>query len=106
MSTLMELPAEAGLIAEAVYAYSKTMNGNHFAEEFIRRKRLADKGVVERQAAPTVPETNKTSSSGGWNEVAKKGGHKETGPGQTQGGEVSIPGVGFKVVSGRKKGRK
>ena len=107
MSTLMELPAEAGLIAEAVYAYSKTMNGNHFAEEFIRRKRLADKGIVERQAAPVVTEA-KASSSSGWNEVAKKGGHKEAVPAPSQGGagEVSIPGVGFKVVSGRKKGRK
>ncbi len=83
------------------------MNGNHFAEEFIRRKKLADKGVVvsDRQPAVSVPEPNKPgagSAAGGWSEVAKKGGNGG-GAGQHH-SETSIP--GFKMVSSRKKGKK
>jgi PERQ amino acid-rich with GYF domain-containing protein len=75
------------------------VNGNHFAEEFIRRKKLADRGVVEKQPSVATPPEGKAGASG-WNEVAKKGGHnaKETDSG--------IQGVGFKVVSGKKKGGK
>ena len=88
------------VIADAIYANSKTMDGRHFAEEFVRRKKLADKGVVEKSSTPTGSVDNKTSSSGGWNEVAKKGGNKENseaGPIQT---------ADFKVVPSRKKGKK
>lgn len=100
----MELPLESQLIAEAVYGCSKTMNGNHFAEEYIRRKKLADKGVVERQptssssSAAATPGEGKAAGGGGWSEVAKKGGHKEQ-----QQADAGIPGVGYKMVSGRKK---
>jgi len=102
-NTLMALPLEPDTIADAVYSMSDTINGKHFAEEFIRRKRLADKGVVEKQ--PTGPSTDNkkvSGSSGGWSEVAKKGGNKENAPGPS--GDSSIP--GFKVVPSRKKGKK
>lgn len=93
----MVLPLEATIIADAVYANSKTMNGQHFAAEFIRRKKLAEKGVVEKQGVD-VP--GQSGSTGGWNEVAKKTVHKEGN------GESGALPAGFKVVPGRKKGKK
>ena len=81
------------IISEAVYANSTTMDGRHFADEFIRRKKLADKGVVEKQPTPASAPDNK--SGGGWSEVAKKGGSSQK--------EDTMP-AGFKVV--RKKGKK
>lgn len=103
-STLLELPAQADLIADAVYANSKTMDGRHFAQEFIRRKKLADKGVVERssQLANSPAGDSSANSSGGWNEVAKKSNHKESTPSDAN----IMQGAGFKVVPSRKKGKK
>lgn len=87
----MALPAEAGIIADSIYASSKLMNGNDFAVEFLRRRGLSEKGIVE-------PANNgyglSGDKSGGWNEVAKKGPPKEE------------PTAGFKVVPNKKKGRK
>ncbi|KAK1967033.1 GYF domain-containing protein [Colletotrichum sublineola] len=99
-ATLQILPLDNTIIADAVYANSKTMHGLHFAEEFIRRKKLAEKGVVEKQGAVT------DSKSGSWNEVAKKGGHKEQSPAATAAGDAGIQGAGFKVVPTRKKAGK
>ncbi|KAK2059506.1 GYF domain-containing protein [Colletotrichum caudatum] len=99
-ATLQILPLDNNIIADAVYANSKTMHGLHFAEEFIRRKKLAEKGVVEKQGAVTE------SKSGSWNEVAKKGGHKEQSPAGAAVGDASIQGAGFKVVPTRKKAGK
>ncbi|OBR12796.1 GYF domain-containing protein [Colletotrichum higginsianum IMI 349063] len=95
-ATLQILPLDNTIIADAVYANSKTMHGLHFAEEFIRRKKLAEKGVIEKQGAIS------DSKSGSWNEVAKKGGHKEQPPA----GDAGIQGAGFKVVPTRKKAGK
>lgn len=64
------------------------MDGRHFAEEYLRRKKLADKGVVE-----PVSSTGE-KSGGGWSEVAKKGPPKE---------ETASA---FKVVPTKKKGKK
>lgn len=72
------------------------MDGRHFAEEFIRRKKQADKGVIEKQP-PTPASATDGKSGGGWSEVAKKGGNSQK--------EESMP-AGFKVVPGRKKGKK
>ncbi|KAF4911604.1 GYF domain-containing protein mpd2 [Colletotrichum viniferum] len=93
---LLILPLEHALIADAIYSSSKTMNGQHFADEFIRRKKLADKGIVEKQMSG---DSKAGGSSSGWNEVAKKGGHKEPAPA----GDAAIQGAGFKVVPTRKK---
>lgn len=81
------------------------MDGRHFAEEFVRRKRLADKGIVEKQPAAKTAAGGVHGGSGkndneGWSEVAKKGGasgHKD---------DSAIPGGQFRVVPGRKKGKK
>ncbi|KAH8651038.1 hypothetical protein BX600DRAFT_483581 [Xylariales sp. PMI_506] len=88
--SLLEFPPEASIIAEAIYGHSKTMNGQHFAAEFLRRKKLAEKGVVEKQGAADV--AAQAGNTGGWNEVAKKNPHKET-----SGESGAIP-AGFKSV--------
>ncbi|EHK49111.1 uncharacterized protein TrAtP1_000291 [Trichoderma atroviride] len=94
---LAVLPLDTGLIADAVYANSTTMDGRHFAEEYVRRKKLAEKGVVEKQ---TQAESKASSSAGGWNEVAKKSG-------VTQARESdAMQSADFKVVPGRKKSKK
>ncbi|OLN87490.1 GYF domain-containing protein mpd2 [Colletotrichum chlorophyti] len=98
-ATLLILPLDNTLISDAIYANSKTMNGAHFAEEFIRRKKLADKGVVEK-----LGDSKSGGSSSGWNEVAKKGGHKEVP--QPVATDAGIQGAGFKVVPTRKKAGK
>lgn len=100
-STLVELPLDAALIADAVYANSKTMDGRHFAQEFIRRKKLADKGVVEKQPSASPSTDVQTSSAGGWSEVAKKSSHKDAVQ-----EAAALPAPGFKVVPARKKGKK
>jgi PERQ amino acid-rich with GYF domain-containing protein len=97
-STLLLLPLDTEMISDAVYANSTTMNGQHFAGEFIRRKQLADKGIVEKQPGSD----GKASSGGGWSEVAKKGGHATS---HAAAGKDE-PAVGFRVVPGRKKGKK
>lgn len=87
------------MISDAVYANSTTMNGQHFAEEFIRRKKLAEKGIAEKQPGSD----GYIASSGGWNEVAKKGGHGVAAGSAAAKEEAP---AGFKVVPGRKKGKK
>lgn len=95
---LAVLPLDTGLIADAVYANSTTMDGRHFAEEYVRRKKLAEKGVVEKQ---TQAESKASSASGGWNEVAKK-----SSAAQPRESEASMQSADFKVVPGRKKSKK
>lgn len=76
------------------------MDGRHFAEEFIRRKKLAEKGVVEKQ--PTATDAKGSSPGNGWNEVAKKG--SGAIPGKEN--DSNMQAAGFKVVPSRKKGKK
>ncbi|KAH6676552.1 hypothetical protein B0J14DRAFT_616038 [Halenospora varia] len=93
---LSTFPAEAAIIADAVYSSSQTMDGRHFAEEYIRRRKLADKGVFEpaTTGSGTTFSTATEKSGGGWSEVAKKGPTKEE------------PVTGYKVVPNKKKGKK
>jgi PERQ amino acid-rich with GYF domain-containing protein len=99
--TLKECPLVHDIISDAIYANSKTMDGRHFAEEFIRRKKLADKGIVEKQPVNSPSVNTQSSSAGGWNEVAKKSSYKEA-----TGDSNPIQAAGFKVVPSRKKGKK
>ncbi|KAI9739321.1 MAG: hypothetical protein M1834_007534 [Cirrosporium novae-zelandiae] len=91
---LFQLPSEAEIIREAIYANSQALDGNRFAEEFIRRRKLADKGIVE-SAATSISYASGASAAGkeekGWSEVAKRGPKEE-----------QQPGLGFKVVNKRK----
>ncbi|KAK7957951.1 hypothetical protein PG988_012799 [Apiospora saccharicola] len=97
IKSLMEMPLDIDIIAEIIYGNSKTMNGQHFAMEFIRRKKLAERGVVEKQ---TIDVPAQTGNTGGWNEVAKKSTKTEASS------EAAALPAGFKVVPGRKKGKK
>jgi len=69
----MELPLDASILQDALYANSNTMDARHFAEEFMRRKKLAEKGITEKSDHP-ISSGTPVPSNGGWNEVAKKGG--------------------------------
>jgi PERQ amino acid-rich with GYF domain-containing protein len=95
---LLLLPAEAEIISDSVYANSQTLDGRRFAEEFIRRRKLADKGIVD-PVAPSALADQKNAAGGGWSEVAKKGSsnaHREE----------ESSNAAFKVVAPRKKGKR
>lgn len=77
------------MIAETIYASNTVLNGKDFAVEYLRRRKDADKGILEPASISGA------SESGGWSEVAKKGPPK-----------VEEPAAGFKVVPSKKKGKK
>lgn len=79
------------------------MDGRHFAEEFVRRKTLAEKGVAEKQPI-SLAENKASNSTGGWSEVAKKSGTPSNASGSAN--KDDMQGAGFKVVPSRKKGGK
>jgi PERQ amino acid-rich with GYF domain-containing protein len=93
------MPLDPSILAEAVYGYSTTMDGRHFADEFVRRKKLADKGVVEKEPVSAANDA-RNSGNGGWSEVAKKGGSSSS----ASAAKEEIP--GFRVVPSKKKGKK
>ena len=88
------------MLTEAVHGASSTIDSRHFAEEFIRRKKLADKGLVDSTAPPksASPHNANIDKSGGWSEVAKKGPQKEVSKDEANGN--------FRVVAAKKKGGK
>ena len=106
------MPPDADIVTEAVHGASSTIDSRHFAEEFLRRKKLADKGVVVDAGPSGGATSTKTASAaagqgtgGGWNEVAKK-----TSTATASAGNKGDAGGGspetFRVVPGRKKGRR
>jgi PERQ amino acid-rich with GYF domain-containing protein len=71
------------------------MDGRRFAEEFLRRRKQAEKGIIEPANIASVGSISTTGDmSEGWSQVAKKGPPKE---------EIA---AGFKVVPNKKKGKK
>lgn len=92
------IPPESEMIKDIIYGVSSTMDAPRFAQEFIRRKKQADKGIFEPAA---VSESKSGAGAGGWSEVAKKGGSTS----QVKDTDV-VGAAGFKVVPGRKKGKK
>lgn len=123
MQSLLLLPSETEIISDSIYANSQTLDGRRFADEFVRRRKLADKGVL--QDGSGTPGSAITSSAGaaegvgkgmgigagagaagnggagagGWSEVAKKG---PAGAGaKDEAGSAA-----FKVVATKKKGKR
>jgi PERQ amino acid-rich with GYF domain-containing protein len=97
VQTLLSLPAEPEILADSVYANSQTLDGRRFAEEFIRRRKLADKGIIDPSSSGTLSNVgNDGKASSGWNEVAKKG------PVPKEDNSNSA----FKVVAAKKKGKR
>lgn len=90
---LANFPPEVEIIADSIYSSSKLMDGRRFAEEYVRRFRLAEKGIVEPAKTGSAAGFSGDKTSG-WSEVAKKGPVKEE------------PTAGFKVVPNKKKGKK
>lgn len=93
---LSTFPPEASIIADSIYSNSQLMDGRRFAEEYLRRRKLAEKGVIEPSniGSGTTFAAAAADKSGGWSEVAKKNPPKEE------------PTAGFKVVPNKKKGKK
>jgi PERQ amino acid-rich with GYF domain-containing protein len=71
------------------------MDGRRWAEEYIKRRNAAGSGVVIEAGTGTA------GSSGGWNEVAKsRPAPQSPAPG------VPESSASFRVVAGKKKGRR
>lgn len=103
ISNLLAFPNELDLVTEAVHSVSTTIDSRHYAEEFLRRRKQADRGVFEPfssggASSPAIAEA-KNGSAGGWSEVAKKGGAK-VDP------NVKEELAAFKVVAAKKKAGK
>lgn len=82
-----------------MHGVSSTIDSRHFANEFIRRKKLADKGLVDAVVPKSASPNNAANGqSGGWNEVAKKGPSKDTAAKEEANGN-------FRVVAAKKKGQ-
>lgn len=98
VQTLLLLPLDTEIISDSVYAHSQTLDGRRFAEEFVRRRKLADKGIVDPATNGTTPTSaTDNKSGGGWSEVAKKG------PASATKEETN---AAFKVVAAKKKGKR
>ena len=97
VQSLLLLPLETEIISDSVYANSQTLDGRRFADEFVRRRKLADKGIVDSSANGPMPgSATDNKSGGGWSEVAKKG------PTNTKEETNST----FKLVAAKKRGKK
>ena len=106
------LPAEPDIISDSIYASSQTLDGRRFAEEFVRRRRLADKGVIPDLGSGLSPSggffstpgesKGGSATGGGWSEVAKKA----TSSGNNGAGGDGSRGESFMVVKGKRKGKK
>jgi PERQ amino acid-rich with GYF domain-containing protein len=100
---MMSLPPNESstqeIISDTVYAHTSTLDGRHFAEEFLKRRKAL--GAALDATLPTTTNSGSGSGSGsssgsGWNEVLKKDRSKDPS------GEWNSA---FKVVAG-KKGRR
>lgn len=88
-----------------MHGSSSTLDSRHFADEFIRRKKLADKGLVDTSTPPkSGSPANAAGSAGGWSEVAKKGPAKPETP--KDDAAASAANGNFRVVAAKKKGGK
>lgn len=73
---LLIFPNELDVITEAVHSVSHTLDSRHFAEEFLRRRALAEKGKMEPALSSGSLSTHANGgkgAGGGWSEVARKG---------------------------------
>ena len=87
------------IISDTIYAHSSTLDGRHFAEEFLKRRKQLGSALDPSPPTSTSPAAKENSAgggAGGWNEVLKKEKGKDAS------GEWNSA---FKVVAG-KKGRR
>lgn len=103
IATLLSFPSELELITETVHSATHNIDSRHYAEEFLRRRKLADKGLFDERNTAS-PAENK--SGGGWSEVAKKGNPNAQQLQQQQQQQNTLDSGNFKVVAAKKKGSK
>ena len=87
-----------------MHSASNTLDSRHFAEEFLRRRKLAEKGIIDERNTAS-PAENKAAGSG-WSEVAKKGGASTAAAlqqQQQQQQQQPLDSSNFKVVAAKKK---
>lgn len=85
------------IISDTIYQHSSTLDGRHFAEEFLKRRKILGTALDATGAQSSTPTSSTNSGSGsGWNEVLKKDRTKDAS------GEWNSA---FKVVA-PKKGRR
>ena len=72
MSSLLAFPNDIEIITEVVHQNSTTMDSRHFAEEFVRKRGLADKGKLDT-AVVAGHHSSEPKNTAGWSEVARKG---------------------------------
>ncbi|KAK6362345.1 hypothetical protein TWF730_006039 [Orbilia blumenaviensis] len=102
VTMILSFPPEIDLISDSVYQQSTTIDGRRFAEEFIRRRKLAQQGIVVDHGH----HSDENKAAGGWSEVAKKGREASTGASSSAAPPENTLGSGsFKVVHGKKKRR-
>lgn len=109
METLSVLGTDRDMITEAVHGVSHTIDSRHFAEEFLRRKKLAEKGVVEHSAPKSTASPaagGAANGASGWSEVAKKGPGVAAGSGKEAAARESESNGAFRVVPAKKKGKR
>jgi len=71
LETLLAIGSDVEVLTEVVHSSSQTIDSRHFAEEFVRRKKQADKGIVEPSS--TASPSSAKSAENAWSAVAKKG---------------------------------
>lgn len=94
---MLSFPSDLDIVTEAVHSVSRTIDSRHFAQEFIRRRKLADKGIIENSGTSSPGPAN---GSGGWSEVAKKG----SSTASASQASAAKEDLAFKVVAAKKKG--
>ena len=99
MTSLLSLPPDADIIAEGIHANSTTLDSRRFAEEFVRRRKLADQGKIPPDSVAAFGYNQASNvGSGGWSSVPSgRSDNEGRGEGKKE---------GFQVVGGKKKGKK
>jgi len=86
------------IISDTIYTHSPTLDGRHFADEFLKRRKTLGSALDATVATGTVSAVSGPSSGSGsgWNEVLKK--EKKEASGEWN--------SAFKVVAGKKTRRR
>ena len=107
MDNLLHLGLDPDVLTEAVHFASTTVDSRHFAGEFIRLHKQAEKGIAPEPSGALPSATGGAAATnggaaagnGGWSEVAKKG----SGGGQA---DRDASNGNFRVVQGKRRDRR
>lgn len=96
VSSLLAFPNDIEIITEVVHGNSTTMDSRHFAEEFVRKRGLAEKGKLDT-ASVAAHHPSEAKGATGWSEVARKGSAPSA---------PKVEDSAFKIVASKKKAGK